>query len=86
MFGRGRLNIEVEGSGIAVTVAEDTVAVERVAVSKVFDEVWESDGEPLLNPRRFLGVVEANPGIGRLTGDLVDSSAMASSFRGASPR
>lgn len=35
----GRLNIEGEESGIAVTVAEDTVAVESVAVSRVFVEV-----------------------------------------------
>jgi len=81
--------MEGDASGAPVTVAEDTVTVERVAVSRVLEEVWESDGELLLNPRWCRGVVDANPGFGRLTGEAnvrADPSAIASSFRGASPR
>lgn len=62
--GEGRRRLRMEGvlSGMPVTVPEEMVAVERVAVSIVLEEVCESDGEGWLKPLRRFGVVDANPG------------------------
>lgn len=77
--GRGGLKMDGSSSGIAVTVAEDKVAVERVAVSSVCEEVCESDGDIELKPRRLFGVVDAKPGR-----DFVGENAISGSRRGAS--
>lgn len=62
-----------------MTVVEDRVAVERVAVSSVLEEAWELVGEHVLSPRRFLDVVDANPG----PGFFGEPKAASASRRGA---